>query len=272
MWEEFEKFLTSQNVNPNTVKAYAYTVRKFVQFLGETSPLEATKVDVSSFLSKYSPNSRARHLAALKAFYSDFLGKPEVVRGFRIRWERRELDFWLTRDQVSAMISLAGFVGLRERAMIRLGYDLALRVGEVVALNRRDLDGQYLIVTVLKKRGRQARVRKRLYPQTLSALREYLSIRADDNPAMFVSRRGRRMSTDTAQHAFRRVCKLAGIELPKGVGFHVLRHSRAAHLREQGVPLDVISKFLDHSLLQTTMIYAHIGPSTIEREVPAPGF
>ena len=266
MWKEFEHFLEVLNINLRTRKNYVSTIRLLEKYAGKPAD-QCTRGDIISFLSRYSPNSRHRHLYALRKFYADFLGRPEVLQGIKIAREDRELDFWLSVDDVRRIISIAP---LRERAIIRLGYDLALRVGEVVLLDREDIQGDIIVVKVLKKRG-LVKVPKPLYPQTKKAILEYLETRGDDHPALFVSRKGRRISTDTVEYNFRKICEKAGVRLPPDVGFHVLRHSRAAHMREAGVDIDVISRFLSHSNINITFrYYAHIGRQKLYEFVPPP--
>jgi len=265
VWEEFKRYLEVLNLSPATVKAYTHTVRLLEELYGDAS--QVTRRQIVEFLARYPPSSRARHLMALRKLYVDYLQRPEVVAGLSVRVERKPLERWLSLEEVRMLIEAAP---PRERAIIRLGYDLALRVGEVVALNRGDVLGDAIRVPVLKK-GREERVLKPLYPQTKRALEDYLATRYDALEPLFISRRGRRISVDTVERGFRKLCAELGIELPpRKPAFHILRHSRAAHMREAGVPIDVISRFLNHARLETTMIYAHIGEQRLWQMVPPP--
>jgi len=266
----YRAFLEVQESPASTIVAYTHTASKFLRFLRGKDPKEATEDDVVEFLRTFaSKSTRFRHHYGLKSFLA-YIHNEKAIKRLKPPRREEELTWWLTKDEVRQLMKAA--YDKQIYAILRVAYDLALRVSEICDLNRSDLRGNRLIVRIRKKRRRVRTVAKELYPETRKALEEWLATRKDDNPAMFITRRGRPYH-GTIQRWLHKVAKLAKIEIPEGeeLSIHTLRHSRAAHLREAGTPLDTLRLFLCHERIETTQIYAHIGPETIKREVPPPG-
>jgi len=92
-------------------------------------------------------------------------------------------------------------------------------------------------------------------PKTRERLDLYISSRTDDNPALFLSARGTRLSRQRVWEIVRDIFGEFGI---KGIGPHDLRHSFATHLLEAGYDIRTVQELLGHSDVSTTMIYTHV--------------
>lgn len=148
-------------------------------------------------------------------------------------------------------------LSLRDTAMMELMYACGLRLSELSGLDLSDVDWTQQTVTVTGKGSRQRRIpfgsRAR---QALSAWLAVRNVRADEQPALFISSRGKRLSNSSIQ---KRLKKLA---LEKGLNTniypHMLRHSFASHILESSRDLRAVQELLGHANLSTTQIYTHL--------------
>jgi site-specific recombinase XerD len=159
-------------------------------------------------------------------------------------------------------------LAVRDRALFELAYSCGLRCEEIVDLDRSDMDFESERVRVDGKGGKV-----RLVPvgePAQRALERYLSTArpaiADDpeEPALFISRRGRRLSPSDIRRRLERWVREAAIA--GRVSPHALRHSFATHLLEGGADLRSIQELLGHSSVSTTQIYTRVEPSRLRKQ------
>ncbi len=151
-------------------------------------------------------------------------------------------------------------IGIRDRAILELLYGCGLRVSELVGLdtNRVDLDGQQ--VRVIGKGNKERRVpmgdeaRERLHRYRSGPRAEWTAGRP--TPAVFVGRRGRRLSREAVWALVKRWADAAGVT--ERVTPHTFRHSFATHLLEGGADLRVVQALLGHASISTTQLYTHL--------------
>ena len=255
--EAFRRRLLAQGLSSNTVESYVTDIELFRRFLESTGKglEDATQDDVIEFLGwmrdrGYSQSTIARRLCAIRAFWA-------LVKGGRldVKWKGRErrLPTWLTEEEVNRLIAACDSV--RDRALLTLMYDAALRVSEVVNLTIDDVDFRERTVRVRGKGGKE-----RVIPITsrsVNALQAYLATREDSSPYLFPGRTpDQPLDRTTVYRIIRRAAQRAGIKKP--VHPHTLRHSRATILRRKGMDLGELRLFLGHSDISTTVIYDHI--------------
>lgn len=156
---------------------------------------------------------------------------------------------------------LAAGVQLRDRALLEVLYATGMRVGELVALDLRDIDETNRLIRVMGK-GRKERMVPFGVPAQ-QALRDWLSsqgrsVLANERSgdALWLGARGGRLD----QRVVRSVVHTAAQRVGDGVDVspHGLRHSAATHLVEGGADLRTVQEFLGHASLATTQIYTHV--------------
>ncbi len=215
----------------------------------------------------YSPSSMRTAVAAFTAFYNLHLGRDwqlfELVRSP----DRQTLPQVLTRAEVARLFGV-----LREerfRVILRFIYACGLRIGEAVQVEVGDLRGGERVHV------RQAKGNKDRYvplpPAMAAELRDFW--RTHRHPRWVFPGVGRGwrdgpsgqarlaqapepMGVGSIQHCVRLAVAEAG--LPKATCVHTLRHSYATHLLEEGVSIRLISAYLGHRSLETTLIYTHL--------------
>jgi len=142
--------------------------------------------------------------------------------------------------------------GLRFRALVEVLLGTGMRIGELLSLNRDQIDWVHREAKIVGK-GNKERV-VFFTQRAVSWLRKYLDTRTDQHPALFVAQRGRsRLSRDDIWRPFARYRRLAGISKP--VTPHLLRHTAATQLLFNGCPIGHIKEILGHERLETTCRY-----------------
>lgn len=174
----------------------------------------------------------------------------------------RKLPVTLDTDQMNALLNLNNRdddpLVLRDQAMLELFYSSGLRLSELVGLNLGSFEEGYQRVKVLGKGSKQ-----RIVPvgrKAREAIQLWLSARAmlpvKDEQALFLSKRGERISHRQVQNRVKRQAREQG--MPTSVHPHMLRHSFASHLLESSGDLRAVQELLGHSDISTTQIYTHL--------------
>ena len=268
---------------PTTVKRYIRVLEDFIAFLTaspETSELpleEVGKRHLRHFLRDYA--QRGGHtsrstwnlgLAALRSFYG-FLFEEEVIdlnpamRVRRRKFKRgREplplsLDEFLTLTE-DAMERGREWIRARNIAIAAVFFHGGLRATELVSLNQEQVDFANGLLRNFRIKG-DSWLSADLNEEVAVALNRYLRERhrfgaPADERALFLSERGQRMSVRAVQEMVKVYAKRAGINRP--VGPHLLRHSFATVLADDGVPVPVIQAKLGHKQITTTYHYLHV--------------
>ncbi|MAA74469.1 MAG: tyrosine recombinase XerC [Salinisphaeraceae bacterium] len=213
-----------------------------------------------------SPASLARLLSALRSFYHWLIREGHAghnpAAGVRGPKRRRPLPGTLDADQVSQLLNVdpaAGdVVALRDQAMFELLYSSGLRRAELLGLDCSDLNIATGEVQVLGKGSKQRRVPVgRIARQALGA---WLACRgelaAPDEPALFVSQRGTRLSPGALAQRLKTRARAQG--LPVRLNPHKLRHSFASHVLQSSGDLRAVQELLGHANISTTQIYTHL--------------
>ena len=261
-----------RGLSAHTVQGYRRDLTVFSRYIDSTGVRDWPSIDarvVRGFVAWRHRNSVGgrsiqRGLSALRTFF-DFCMREAVTtrnpaRAVSAPKASRRLPNALDTDRVGALVELDGedSLSLRDRAMLELTYSSGLRLSELCALAVADVDLEGGLVKVLGK-GRKVRVVP-VGRHARDAVRAWLAARAElagpGESALFVSRRGRRISARTVQARFARRA------LERGTGVHVhphmLRHSFATHLLESSGDLRAVQELLGHADIGTTQVYTHL--------------
>lgn len=161
----------------------------------------------------------------------------------------------LTREQIQALINVGG---TREKALIALLYSTGMRVGELVQVRRRDIQGE-----TIKIRGKGNKERIVFVDETTQIyLQDYIASRTDSVPFLFYSRKIAGLTVSGVQQIVRQLGKDAGIMCE--VTPHVLRHSYATHMAQEGVSAYHLQRLLGHADISTTQIYVHLSGADLK--------
>lgn len=174
----------------------------------------------------------------------------------------------LTPDEVRVLIKACSNrapTGVRNRALLVVLYRAGLRVSEALQLAPKDVDRALGTVTVLRGKGGKRRT-VGLDPGAFAVLERWLEDRAtlgvNGRKPLFCTLKGERMATAYVRALLPRLASKAGIE--KRVHAHGLRHTHAAELAMEGMPVNLIQAQLGHASLAVTSTYlAHIAPAQL---------
>jgi len=273
---DLDRFLNylrdERNASPATRTAYRRDLARFVAFLERegVAAWPAVSADhVQRFVAAehrrgLSGRSLARALAAVRALFAWLLreGRAERDPAADIRAPRapRPLPRALEVEEVERLVSIPGDDprARRDCALLELFYSSGLRLAELASLD----------VPALNLAAREARVlgkgrRERIVPvgePARAALAAWLRVRGEwaaaDEPALFVTRAGRRLSRRAIQQRVAHWATRLG--LPRHVHPHMLRHSFATHVLESSGDLRAVQELLGHANIATTQVYTHL--------------
>ncbi len=258
--------------SPATVESYQRDILQFVKFVEAAKVKNCCQADtlhVRNFAGSrrrrgISARSLQRCLSALKGFYS-YLQREQFIANNPVAdvsapGAKKTLPEVLDVDEVNRLLSQTpqGPLEVRDHAMMELMYSSGLRLVELVNLNAADLDLSQRQVRVL---GKGNKVRYLPVGQAAcSSLEQWLQDRAswvaENEAAVFISKRGNRLSTRAVQQRMARLARKHGLN--KHVHPHMLRHSFASHLLESSGDLRAVQEMLGHADISTTQIYTHL--------------
>lgn len=269
---------TEKAASPHTIESYSLDLRQFREFLAgrgaadRAAVLSVTNIVIREYLANmraggHSKRTMARKLSALRSFYRYLvvigLLADNPARAVASPKLERRLPRFLDQPVVERLLDQPDTstpAGLRDRAILEVLYGCGLRVSEAVGLDLSSVDYSLGYVRAFGK-GRK----ERLVPigsDALAALARYLDAgrpRFDPKEgerALFLNRSGTRLS---ARGVMRLLDKYAArLALAVDVSPHVLRHTFATHLLENGADLRSVQEMLGHESLSTTQIYTHV--------------
>jgi integrase/recombinase XerC/integrase/recombinase XerD len=284
---QFDRTLAARGMAERTRRAYGFDVHEFAGWAsGDYAPaavdhrvlrryaahLAAPRAEGGRHLSK---PSVARKLAAIRTFYRYMVEREEVDQNPAdlISSPRKAVTLpkVLKQEQVVALlerIPAGGPLEVRDRALFELAYSCGLRSEEIVNL---DLDSVDFDAEQLRVIGKGDKIRlvpigepaQKALDKYLAAARSALATRPDQ-PALFVSKTGRRLSSSDVRRRLR--LWLRNASLSSGISPHALRHSFATHLLEGGADLRTIQELLGHSSVSTTQVYTRVESTRLRRQ------
>lgn len=251
-----------RNLSRKTVQAYVRVIKDADRVFGD-SLRDASEDVVKEYLhEKQSGGCSAQTIAlyanALNFLFRDVYRRPDF-RPIRQPKRSKTLPIILSRKDVEAL--LGAISNAKHRLMVALAYGAGLRVSEVVALRVSDVDCDELVLHLKGAKGKKDRIS--VMPESLAdGIRNMIAGKRPDE-FVFASDRGGRLTERSAQAAFTRALKHAGIAKP--ATFHSLRHSFATHLLENGTDVRYVQELLGHANIRTTQIYTHLTNPALKR-------
>ena len=282
----FERYLLiDRNRSRNTIESYGRDLRRFTQFLSEQAVASLEQIDeqvVRLFLvmlrqQNYAVSSTNRMLSALKQFFL-YLKKEKLMSHNPMQLTDRpkkaqRLPKVLSTQEVEAIIQapdLATSHGIRDRAILEVMYATGLRVSEVIALDLAELHLDLGFIQTIGKGNKE-----RLLPivdeaiewlwRYLEEVRPLFARQDGSSSAVFLTERGKPFTRQGIWKNLNKYVQLAGVS--QTVSPHMLRHSFATHLLENGADIRMVQELLGHSDISTTQIYTHVTTQRLQKVI-----
>lgn len=278
---EYADFMTNvRHKASNTIESYKRDVNQYITYLTNSGVEDvslATKTNVLTYLLSLQKQGRAtstvsRTLASLRSFYVFLIQNGEVQNDPTSNLEAPHVEKKpprvLTASEIDLLLSqptLSDNKGIRDKAMLELLYATGIRVSELINLNVDDIN---LTMSLIKTSSGK---KERIVPMghaALDALTLYMAeargrmIKSSDEPALFVNCSGARLSRQGFWKIIKHYQQTADIKTE--ITPHILRHSFAAHLIENGADLHSVQEMMGHADISSTQVYSRLMSSHIQ--------
>ena len=264
-----------RKVSSNTLASYTRDVRRFCDYAAAHSldVLRITKTNVITYMLSMQKSGSAastvsRSLASVRSFYNYLILKNYLsanpADNLETPHQEKKLPQIMSTEEVGLLLSQPDRVNpptpksVRDKAMLEMIYATGIKVSELTALNRDDVD---VSLGYIKCVGHG---KARIIPLghvAVAALSHYLDdvrdiMAHDDENALFVNCNGARLTRQGFWKLIKEYTRAAGID--KDITPHTLRHSFAAHLIENGADLISVQEMMGHKDISSTQIYTRL--------------
>ena len=255
--EEYLLKLELKRYSNNTVKAYVNCFEAFINYYGHLNPIDINENEIRSYLQKLVQEGKSssyinQAINSIKFFYEMVHGMPN--RFYTIERPRKEtrLPKVLSKQEVMAVIENTN--NIKHKCIVALLYSSGLRRNELLNLKVTDIDSKRMMVGIRQAKGNKDRytvLSNGLLEDLKTYYREYRP-----KEFLFEGANGGKYSSTSVLNIIGSAAKRDGIK--RKVSPHMLRHSFATHLLENGTDIRHIQLLLGHNSTKTTEIYTHV--------------
>lgn len=259
-----------KKLSDNTLQSYRRDILQYQEYLekNKLNYVKVTKEDIENYLTSMEEQNKksttiSRNLASVRSFYqflvrnkkvksdpTEGIGSPKIEKKAPSILSSKEIELLLEQPKN------VDLKGIRDKAMLEFAYATGMRVTEIISLNIDDVNIPESYVTC-RNGSKQRNIP--LGTMSLKALKEYVEkarnilIRDEKNKALFVNINGKRLT----RQGFWKIIKYykEQAHITKDITPHVLRHSFATHLLQNGADLKAIQTMLGHSDISSTQVY-----------------
>ena len=241
-----------------TLKAYSYWSAKYLDFIIKNRFNLGNSSVRYYFLSlNLSVNSSRLCYAALRFFFANILNRPFTTDEIPIKKKEKTLPKVLSKQQIKLILKETK--NLKHKLIIKMLYSTGLRLQELINLKRTDIDFDNNILFVRKGKGKKDRITIISENIKLDLLKYYSQYEFKTN-YVFEGRKNK-----YSKKSVQLILHNASKKLKFRIHPHMLRHSFATHLLEQGTDIRIIQKLLGHSDLNTTEIYTRVANKNLKK-------
>jgi len=274
--EKFVNYLSSEKrFSEHTIIAYSTDLSQFIQFLSANFQIkdEVSEINfqivrswIASLLEEgVSPRSVNRKISTLKTYFRYLIREQVILESPMLKVvapkSKKRLPVFIEEYQIESLLNEVefddGFVGERDKLIIELFYVTGIRLSELIDIKVSDIDYNNNLIKVLGKRNKE-----RLIPLSDSIIKNIKSFTKKNNVNhyLFTSLGGTKVY---AKLVYRVVKKYIGqISSINKKSPHILRHTFATHMLNNGADINAIKELLGHANLSATQVYTH---NTIEK-------
>ncbi len=261
--------------SPHTVKAYRKDLEEFSAFYAEQDPgsgiEDASYGEIREWIvhlveEGISNRSVNRKVTSLKSYYKFLLKVGDVSANPLARHKAlktpKKVEILFSQTEMGELLNSIpfedDFEGVRDRLIIELFYATGIRRSELINLELGDIDLSNRTLRVLGKRNKERIIP--LLPGTIHLIEEYLSLRENEllsaqNRAVFLTSKGEKVYETLVYRIINSYFSKVSSKVKKSP--HILRHTFATHMLNQGADLNSVKELLGHSSLASTQVYTH---------------
>ena len=248
----------------NTAKSYINCFERFINYYKDKKFIYINEQDIHYYLQqliqeKLSNSYINQAINSIKFYYEVVLGMPQRFYYIERPFRNQTLPKVLSTEAIQRMIVLTS--NLKHKCIISVLYSAGLRRSELLNLKIKDIDSERMVIRVNKGKGNKDRYTL-LSKNLLINLRQYYIIYRPKE-YLFENPKGGSYTASSVRALVAKAGKIAGIS--EKVTPHMLRHSFATHLLENGTDLRYIQSLLGHSSSRTTEIYTHVATNIIQK-------
>lgn len=268
-----------KKLSDNTLQSYKRDLVQLEEYMdsNRTNFLKATDEDMKKYFSKLQEMGKktstiSRNIASIRSFYQFLVRNKKIKKDPTEKIQSPKVEkkapTILSSSEIELLLEQPKNVdlkGIRDKAMLEFAYATGMRVSEIISLNIEDINLKESLV-MCKNGGRQRNIP--LGTLSLKALAEYIEnsrpilIKDDAIKALFVNTNGKRLT----RQGFWKIVKYykEQAHITKDITPHVLRHSFATHLLQNGADLKSIQTMLGHSDISSTQVYMQFQDESIK--------
>ena len=277
----FEDFIIyTKRLSDKTREVYSRESRLYLNYLDENDIAieDSDAKNIESYMEQrreednVDERTSSRILSSLRSFYS-YLIDEEIVKSNPAKLiekpkEREHFPKTISADEIDPLLDefkKDKELGFRDYTLFELIYSSGMRISEAIGLDINSFNENESTIRVIGKRGKERVVF--IGEEAHDALVYYLenvrikliSKKNKRECALFLNRRGERLTRQAAHLRFHRVSEALGLDAT----IHTLRHSFASHMLQGGADIRSVQEMLGHSDIKTTQIYTHLDTSSL---------
>ena len=279
MYQNFIQYLEfEKRYSPHTITAYQHDLEQFYAYLMNTYEIDKTKeikhIHIRSWMvslmeQSVTPRSVNRKISTLKSYYKFLLRQDVITENpmLKILLPKmpKRLPVFLPEDKMNQLLDIdfgEGFIGKRDKLILELLYGTGIRLSELVNLKKKDVNTYDSTIKVLEKRNKERIIP--VHNSLVNLIVEYkeeiekMSLNTEDH--FFVTEKGDKVYPKLVYRIVNGY--LGNVTTIDKKSPHVLRHTFATHMLNNGAELNAIKEILGHSSLSATQVYTH---NTIEK-------
>jgi len=263
--KKYTNLLVQKRYSKNTIKTYCIYFKDFLNYFEVEKIKDVTTSQINSYILEMinsrniSISQQNQRINAIKFYYEKVLGREKQYYELHRPNKEQKLPKILSKNEVKSILNSC--TNIKHKSILMLIYSAGLRRSELLNLSIPDIDSERMVINIKGAKGMKDRI-SLLSENLLELLRDYYK-EYKPKKYLFEGQNGGKYSATSVANILKKASFKAGIR--KTVSPHMLRHSFATHLLEQGTDLRYIQELLGHNSSKTTEIYTHVSKKAIDK-------
>ena len=263
--KRYKELLIQKRYSNNTQRIYCNYFKDFNLHFKDDDLDKLSIEEINNYIldliqsKNISISQQNQRINAIKFYYEKILGRDKQYYALHRPNKEHKLPKVLSKNEVKKILDSCS--NIKHYCILLLIYSAGLRRSELINLKVSDINSERMIINIIGAKGKKDRI-SLLSENTLKLLRKYYKKYKPVN-CLFEGMNGGKYSPTSVAKILKKATLKAGLQ--KNVTPHMLRHSFATHLLEQGTDLRYIQELLGHNSSKTTEIYTHVSKKAIAK-------